>query len=290
MSEIQKYLMLAFSISRIRFWLYLGGTYLIGYTAGVSSREDFLTWTFWLHLLYFMIPANIFLYGVNDLFDEETDTLNEKKGTKEHLLRMDERERLLKLVFGLFLLTVLYVFYQPDLVSSFIFALFVFLSYYYSAPPIRFKSRPLLDFSSNVLYVLPGLLGYYHVSEILPRWEIVFGLFCWTGAMHLFSAVPDIEADKQARVQTTAVYYGKDLALYICFFLWSVFAFCMVRYSGLGSSIMLSLIYPFIILYIWSFPQVPLTKVYWWFPYINGFLGFALFWYLVFNKQLVPFF
>ena len=34
-------------------------------------------------VVYFLIPANILIYGINDIFDYDTDKLNPKKGTYE---------------------------------------------------------------------------------------------------------------------------------------------------------------------------------------------------------------
>ena len=70
-------------LSRYRFWLYLGGTYLTGFIIGANSLTHFTTGKFLLHLIYFMIPANILLYGINDLFDQDTDIFNHKKDDKE---------------------------------------------------------------------------------------------------------------------------------------------------------------------------------------------------------------
>jgi 4-hydroxybenzoate polyprenyltransferase len=81
-----KLLKFILKLSRPRFWLYLGGTYLVGYAAGITTYHEFLRPTFWVHFLFFLIPANIFLYGINDYYDEDTDQFNTKKQTHEQLL------------------------------------------------------------------------------------------------------------------------------------------------------------------------------------------------------------
>ena len=68
---LSNHLQLAWSISRPRFWLYLGGTYLVGYSAGIQQLTDFSTPIFWLYLLFFLLIANVFLYGINDYADED---------------------------------------------------------------------------------------------------------------------------------------------------------------------------------------------------------------------------
>ena len=74
-------------ISRFRFWIYTGGTYVVGYALGFSVFADFFRPDYYLYLLYFFIPANIFIYGVNDYWDRETDILNPKKDHKEYRIK-----------------------------------------------------------------------------------------------------------------------------------------------------------------------------------------------------------
>lgn len=108
-------------ISRPRFWFYTFGTFLIGRLAGlnpsIASLQDyqvrsqamvgFQRWYILLLLLcidYFLIGVNILIYGVNDLADEDTDALNDKKGDYEHQLKTQERKGLTKRIFWITLL------------------------------------------------------------------------------------------------------------------------------------------------------------------------------------------
>ena len=77
------------SISRPRFWHYLIGPRLIGYTASLSHLGDFgqQRW-FWVFLVYFSFPANLLVYGVNDISDGDTDQHNPKKKGYESMLQV----------------------------------------------------------------------------------------------------------------------------------------------------------------------------------------------------------
>jgi 4-hydroxybenzoate polyprenyltransferase len=66
------------SVSRPRFWFYLAGTYLVGVVYAIDNFNFGQGW-FWLSLIYFLLPANLILYGVNDLSDREIDLVNPKK-------------------------------------------------------------------------------------------------------------------------------------------------------------------------------------------------------------------
>ncbi|MEM4414018.1 MAG: hypothetical protein QXD59_07060, partial [Candidatus Caldarchaeum sp.] len=85
-------------ISRFRFWIYAAGPYVVGYTLGASGFNDFLKLEYYVYLLYFFIPANILIYGINDYFDTETDLLNPKKDSKEVRVLGGERRRLGRLL------------------------------------------------------------------------------------------------------------------------------------------------------------------------------------------------
>lgn len=75
---------------------------------------------------------------------------------------------------------------------------FIVLGVGYSLKPLRFKSIPFLDSISNSFYIFPGVIGYMLAGgEILNRYAIL-GACARAMAMHAYSAVPDIEADKKA--------------------------------------------------------------------------------------------
>lgn len=165
MSKMTNIFSLAFKVSRVRFWLYLGGTYAVGYLIGMSSVQDILSPFFVVHFLYFLIPANIFLYGINDLADRDTDMFNPKKNSKEYKAVDQDTRKLYALIlfstiYGLSLLLL-----QPDLIAGMLFLSWMALSTAYSLRPFRFKSVPFLDFISNFLYVIPALLAFYQLDR-----------------------------------------------------------------------------------------------------------------------------
>ncbi|MFX1510652.1 MAG: prenyltransferase, partial [Promethearchaeota archaeon] len=255
---------LAFRISRPRFWLYLGGTYLIGYSIGITTIFQFLNPFFALQLFFFMFPANVFLYGVNDYYDEDTDIFNPKKDDKEYRVTSKDRRTLLALILISFIFGVVLLLLQPDIIGMALFGIFLLLSFLYSAKPIRFKARPFLDFMSNFLYVMPAIIAFYQLRFFIPPILPLFAAFMWTSAMHLFSAVPDIEADKQANVTTTAVFIGSVPSLILCFAFWFAFAFILVFLVSWNSPWnLLMFVYPAIPLYILLRRTANIDKIYW---------------------------
>ncbi len=278
---MKKHLLFLLKLSRPRFWLYLAGPFAVGYVAGIQSLVDFAKGEFVFWLVFFLLPANIFLYGINDYFDEDTDKFNDKKGDKEVLVNTKQRQWVKSIITIIFLLSFPLSIVLPPVAAG-VFLIFLFLGSFYSAPPIRFKARPGLDALSNVLYIMPGIMGYFLANQTLPSLSIFIAGASWSAAMHLFSAIPDIESDKQAGLKTTAVTVGFFWSLMLCFIFWSISAGLMLYNNWLGNLSWVGVIYLLIPIFVWqSKNQKIINKVYWLFPYVNAIVGATCFWWLL---------
>lgn len=275
-----------FDISRFRFWIYTGGTFVVGYTLGADRMADFYSFEYYVYLFYFFFLANVFIYGVNDLFDISTDRKNPKKEEKEHRLLTDEISDLKRILLSIFLISTFLLFFQESWIQRFVFSTFLFLSYFYSAEPLRFKSKPFLDFSSNMLYIMPGIFGYVLVTSELPPLLFVIAGFTHIAAMHVFSAVPDIDYDQKAAIKTTAVVMGKKASLVLCTIFWSGLASVVIFLSELHPLSFIVLIYPVVPLLVLFSQKIGLEKVYWTLPYINTSMGGLLFALLLYTNIL----
>lgn len=270
--QILKYI----RISRPRFWLYLVGPYYIGVISVISSPTELLSLSSILGAIFFLFVGNMYLYGINDFFDADTDQFNPKKQDKEHLLKTQDRKSLRRL---LALCGLLYVFFGLLLhenLSRILLLIFFVLSTIYSAPPFRLKAHILFDSLSNVLYILPGLISYYELAGHFPSAAGVVAASLWCVSMHLYSAIPDIEADKKAGLRTTAIWLGHQQSLGVCAVLWSLsVVFCFLATGNILS--VLGLMY--VLLCVANFFRVSsVDTLYWFFPWINAALGGVLFW------------
>ncbi len=270
------------NLSRPRFWIYLAGPFLIGFLAGSSEVSQLISGFFVINFLYFLLPANLLLYGINDYFDGDTDRFNKKKGTKEVLLKKNQKSFVTILLLISSLISIPVYLIQESTLSKLIFALFIFLSFSYSAPPLRFKTRMFLDSISNVLYILPGVLGCLYFRNDIS-WEILLGSSIWVWSMHLFSAIPDIKSDQKAGLATTAVYLGERKSLYLCSFLWAISAGVLFLQDLNPFIKILGLIYS--LLPVHALFRKNTASLYWAFPFINLILGFFLFVSILIAKQ-----
>lgn len=274
-------------ISRFRFWIYAAGPYVVGYTLGASGFNDFLKLEYYVYLLYFFIPANILIYGINDYFDTETDLLNPKKDSKEVRVLGGERRRLGRLLMLVLVLSLLLMLTQ-DSVARLLFGGFLFLVVFYSAPPLRFKSKPFIDFATNYLYIMPGVFGHYIASGTLPAVPILLAGFLHIAAMHIFSAVPDIEYDRSVGIKTTPVVIGRTPALILVAVFWTGLVYLAITLTNYHPLSILTLIYPAVPLSVLLFKK-DINRVYWLLPYINTTLGGTL-WLGLVNHKIIPFF
>ena len=260
-------------ISRPRFWVYITGPFLIGVVAAVPIQS----WPLIILLgVYFTFPANLLIYGINDIFDYETDKHNPKKISYETLVKPKEQKKLWRWIA---ITNVPFLLLLPLLGNNGRWAIagFLFFGVFYSMPPIRAKIRPLLDSVFNVLYIFPGIVGYAVVSKTLPSLYICLAAAFWCMAMHAYSAVPDIEADRKAKIDTIATKLGKTGTLLFCLACYGLAAGLTISVLG-QFSIAAAILYGFMMIVTLRAKNAhSVMKLYSLFPYINMGVGMALF-------------
>lgn len=272
-------------VSRPRFWIYLLGPYLVALVAGISERSELLRWQYLLFAIYFTFPANLLVYGVNDICDYETDKLNPKKSGYEALVTPERRGGLLAAILATNLPFAAGMIYAPLPAINSLVA-FLLLSAFYSAPPIRAKAKPFLDSAFNILYIMPGVFGYALVTGSIPPTTVILAGGLWTAAMHAYSAVPDIEADKAAGIHTIATVLGANLTIGLCAVLYVSSAVLAGEYLGF-TAVALGLAYLLLMLAsFYSARSGGIFRLYRSFPLINMTAGFLIFWQIALDKLL----
>jgi len=256
--------------SRPRFWLYLAGPVLVGLAYGADATGDLWSPTALALVAYFLLPANVFLYGVNDVFDAEVDRENPKKAGRERRYRGDAATTVAtaaSALLGVALLVWLPAAARPWVVG------FLLLGAAYSAPPLRLKTRPPLDSVSNGLYVLPGAAAYAALTGTAPPLLALLGGWAWTMAMHTFSAVPDVGPDRRAGIRTTATVLGERGALVYCAACWLLAAATFALLDPRAGALLA--VYPVLAVGV-SGSGVDVARAYWWFPALNAAVGMLL--------------
>ncbi|KAB1193653.1 prenyltransferase [Haloferax sp. MBLA0076] len=257
-------------LSRPRFWLYLAGPVVVGVAAAATTPADLFAPEALVLFAYFLVPANVFLYGVNDVFDVDVDEANPKKDDREARWRGDPVN--LAIVVGSGVVGVGLFALTPQVAWPWLVAHF-FLAVEYSAPPFRFKTTPFLDSVSNGLYILPGVAAYATIAGANPPVLAIAGAWFWTMGMHTFSAIPDIDPDREAGIRTTATVLGERWTYAYCAVTWGLAAAAFVLVDVRLGALLAA--YPLVVLGI-AFSGVDVDEAYWWYPLLNTVVGMLI--------------
>ena len=172
--------------------------------------------------IYFLIPYNLAMYGINDVFDYASDLRNPRKGGVEGALLHPSVHRLtlraaviLNVPFLVFLIMV------GNPLSWFVLAISVFAVIAYSAPGLRFKERPFIDsLTSSTHFVSPAIYGFVLAAVVFTPalWALLAAFFLWGIASHAFGAVQDIVADRDGGISSIATVIGGRATVRLAFF------------------------------------------------------------------------
>ena len=197
-----------FVSSRPLSWVNTAFPFAAGYF--MATREIDLV--FVLGTIYFLIPYNLAMYGINDVFDYESDLRNPRKGGVEGALldRSMHRPTLwAALLTNVPFLVFLVIVGHP--LSWLVLAVSVFAVIAYSAPGLRFKERPFVDsVTSSTHFVSPAVYGLVLAGAVFTPalWALLAAFFLWGLASHAFGAVQDVIADREADISSIATVIG----------------------------------------------------------------------------------
>jgi len=177
-----------------------------------------------LHIFLLSFPYSVFLFGINDINDYDSDKINPRK--KPFSITNDIKRFILVVsVFtavSLILISALTKNHDNIILTT----LLLFISYYYSSGPLRFKEIPFfVSFSNGLIFFLVFSAGYSYGGSVadIPL-KIYFVALCVMG-IHGFGTVLDFEVDKKVGHNTFAVFFGKRVTL-----LFSMFTFLSAFY------------------------------------------------------------
>ena len=172
---------------------------------------------FWVGTLFFLIPYNLLMYGINDVYDYESDLRNPRKGSIEGAVLHPKWHQptltvayLLPVPFLAFLSWNQFHLGQPLTVVW--LAIVVFAVVAYSAKGMRFKEIPLLDsVTSATHFVGPMVVAMAATNQPLnsgTALKLIGAFMLWGMASHAFGAVQDIKADREGGLASIATAFG----------------------------------------------------------------------------------
>jgi 4-hydroxybenzoate polyprenyltransferase len=162
--------------------------------------------------VFFLLPYNLAMYGINDVFDYESDLRNPRKGGVEGALLDRSLHRATLWASAIttvpFLVALVLL---GDPASWLVLAISMFAVVAYSAPGLRFKERPFLDsLTSSTHFVSPAVYGLVLAGAVFTPQLVALlaAFFLWGIASHAFGAVQDIVADRAAGIGSIATVIG----------------------------------------------------------------------------------
>jgi 4-hydroxybenzoate polyprenyltransferase len=172
-----------------------------------------VTWQLVVGTVFFLVPYNLLMYGLNDVWDHESDLRNPRKGGVEGVVLDTRWHRLtVWLAVGTSAPFVVALAVGGTWGSSLALAVVVFAVVAYSAPGLRFKERPVLDsVTSATHFVGPAVVGIALAGGAFgeaPVPAVLAAFFAWGCASHAFGAVQDITADRAAGIASVATAVG----------------------------------------------------------------------------------
>lgn len=186
--------------------------------------------------LFFLIPYNLLMYGINDVCDYESDMRNPRKGGVEGAVTPRKYHRLI--VWSAILSCLPFVVALVLLgnwQSVLVLAAVLFFVVAYSAKGLRFKEVPLLDsVTSSLHFVGPLLYAYSLVGTTQAGWLAAAAFFCWGMASQAFGAVQDIIPDREANIRSIATVFGARATVWLAITLYAV-AVCLVACLGVAA-------------------------------------------------------
>lgn len=202
---------LLLQVSRPLGWLIAPLVFLLGITAFGAP----LTALAIVQMVLLSIPYCVLLYGTNDIYDYEADKMNPRKPKRDSV---ELETKVFPLVKNISIIVVILLLISAVLTLNptniLAMSILLFFSYFYSAPPIRFKQWPPMDSVSNgILYFYaPVLLGASFGATLFDLPIQVYFITAGVMGIHSFSTIMDYTADQLVEERTFATVYGKRAA------------------------------------------------------------------------------
>ena len=208
--------------------------------------------------LFFLVPYNLLMYGVNDVFDYASDAANPRKGGAEGALLPPRTHKLtLGLAFGLPVPFIVSLVILGNPWSWLVLAVLLFDVVAYSMPPFRWKEVPFLDsLSSSIHFTGPAVYGLvlagaaWDVTTVL----VLVAFLLWGMASHAFGAVQDVVPDREAGISSIATAFGARTTVRLALGAWAL-AGVLMLFVPFPGSLAAALALPYLVL-AWPFRSV----------------------------------
>ncbi|MFF1573059.1 prenyltransferase [Leifsonia sp. NPDC058292] len=194
------------------------------FAAAYSLTTRQIDLTLVLGTLFFLIPYNLAMYGINDVFDYESDLRNPRKGGVEGALLDRGMHRLVLIAAAATTVPFLiYLVIVGSPLSWLVLAVSMFAVVAYSVTGLRFKEIPFVDsLTSSTHFVSPALYGLVLAGAMFTPalWAVLLAFFLWGIGSHAFGAVQDVVPDREGGIASIATVLGARWTTRVAILAW----------------------------------------------------------------------
>jgi len=266
--------------SRPFWWINTAAGFFVGYLLATQK----FSWALIIGTFYFLFPYNLFMYGVNDIFDYESDIKNPRKtGIDGSVLAKSKHKPLWLWIIATNIPFWVYFFITGSCMASTWFIIMIFMALAYSVKYLRLKEIPVIDSVTSAFhYTSPFLFGIL-LGNGQELWLPAFiTYYIWVMSNHAFGAIQDITPDKQAGIGSIAVSFGAAKTINLVLAGYGVASLLPIVFYGLVGLPVAMLLSPYVYLVAKTLPQkkndkASIFKRNWdKFLYVNYIVGFLL--------------
>jgi 4-hydroxybenzoate polyprenyltransferase len=279
-SGVIKLKSLLFDLTRIsEWWLISFGFILFAFVPYIyrlhnGMRLEYIIELFTTAPLYLTIiivfSAQMFLFAGNDYYDRHVDALDKKKRKRNPICagKVTPIEAIILLVATAAIALIVSLIFN---FLAFLFtALALFVFYFYTAEPIRFKRRVGLDVLSHAIFIntFPFLIAMialwdFHFEAIFLLFVLVFR----SATAQILQEIRDYNVDKKVE-QNSVIVLGQKTSAWLVFIFYLMITSCtavfMITYQlfGFGLRLFFILIFLICIMYSPTFYKLLITENY----------------------------
>ena len=192
---------------------------------------------FFIGTLFFLIPYNLLMYGVNDVFDYESDIRNPRKNSIEGAAEARSFHPTILRVSALLPIPFIIALgiLSPSTEAAFILAALLFFVVAYSSKGLRFKEIPFLDSITSSIHFVGPMIYALALTGFQPKaWPFALALFLWGIASHAFGAVQDVIPDRKGKLKSVATIIGARNTVWLSAILYVLAIIAVASQGGIA--------------------------------------------------------
>lgn len=240
-------------VSRPFWWVNTFAPFVAAYFI-INGHHDL---TLIVGMVYFAFAYNLLMYGVNDIFDYDSDIINPRKVGIDGSVMDKKKHRSLWfwiLVINIPLICWLGVHGSVGATLWLFVMLFMVLAY--SVPRLRFKEIPFLDsFTSSFHYTSPFIYGVLLAGGTRFYWPAFLAFYVWVMANHAFGAIQDITPDREGGISSIATKLGASRTILFVLAGYIIAAMMPIVAYGWSGILATLLLLPYVVLVAQTLPQ-----------------------------------